>query len=221
MVYRRRPELIIFDLDGTILNSEPASIKCWVEALNDLGYEASAADILPFIGKNLKLIEAEARLRWENLDFKRAHDRKVELNEKINQRGVEIKPGVIRVLDLLDEAGIKRCIATSSRRNRSIRLLSQAEIYQRFGFLISGEEVENSKPHPEIFLKCMTRADVEPTASIVVEDSRFGIEGGRRSGAFTVLIPDLIAPDDEMLKNADRHFDSMHGLYDYLRKNLL
>ena len=113
MVYRRRPELIIFDLDGTILNSEPASIKCWVEALNDLGYEASAADILPFIGKNLKLIEAEARLRWENLDFKRAHDRKVELNEKINQRGVEIKPGVIRVLDLLDEAGIKTLNALS------------------------------------------------------------------------------------------------------------
>ncbi|MFB0917702.1 MAG: HAD family phosphatase [Clostridiaceae bacterium] len=215
MGHKGRPELVIFDMDGTLIDSEPASIESWVTALKEAGQDAVFEDILPFIGKNMKLIKKEAEIRWHGLDFEAIFKRQKELMIQNHNSGAVLKPGILEVLQLLEEQGIKKCVATSSTKSRAERIMKSLDLESRFDFLITGEDVIHSKPDPEIFLKCIEKAGIEPEKSMIIEDSKNGIIAARRSGAVTVLIPDIIKADDEMRECADHVFDSMDGFNKY------
>lgn len=218
MGHIRRPELVIFDMDGTLIDSEPASIESWITALKEAGRDADFEDILPFIGKNMSLIKKEAEIRWKGLNFEAIFKRQKELMIQNHNSGALLKPGILDFLTTLESLGIKKCVATSSTRNRAERIMKSLDLESRFDFLITGEDVINSKPDPEIFIKCFEKSMLKPLDAIIIEDSKNGIIAARRSGAVTVLIPDIIKPDDEMLKCADSVFDSMIGLNEHFRK---
>lgn len=211
------PGLIIFDLDGTIIDTEPTSMQMWVASAKEFGLDLTLEQAQQFIGLNNEAVgKLAAVMLGTDISFDAIFTRKRELSRQILDQGFDLKTGVMELLDTLDELGIPSCIATSSGKERSERYLKKAGLLDRFQFLISGEEVTHSKPHPEIFLRCIEKAGIEPGASMVVEDSRNGIIGARSSGAIPVLIPDIVPPDAEMIENADFLFDSLLGLRDYL-----
>jgi HAD superfamily hydrolase (TIGR01509 family) len=139
-----------------------------------------------------------------------------EITKQSYQEGVPVKEGVKELLDLLEDFGIRRCIATSSRKTRSEDILSRIGLLREFEFLLSGEEITHSKPHPEIFELAMARMGIPSTSTMIVEDSKNGILAAKASGAISVLIPDLLPVDAIMKENADLIFNSLLDLKDYL-----
>ena len=211
------PELIIFDLDGTIIDTEPTSIRAWIAAAGEYGLDLTEEQVLQFIGLNNPAIKVLAKDEFgADLPFDEIFLRKQELSRQEFDRGITLKTGAKEVLETVKELGIPACIATSSSKDRSERFLQRVGLWEYFEFLISGQDVTQSKPDPEIFLKCLEKAGVKPDSAMVVEDSKNGISGARRSGATTVLIPDVVKVDETMLENADFQFVSLLELRDYL-----
>lgn len=212
------PELIVFDLDGTILDTEPVSIQAWITAGQEYGVSITSDQIMPYIGRNADSIKDLAREQFgPEVPFAEIYHRKKEICRLEFARGVSLKPGVHELITTLSELGIRRCIATSSRKVRSENFLESHDLLREFEFVFSGEEVTRSKPHPEIFLRSMARAGVDPGRSMVVEDSRNGIIGARESGATAVLIPDVVPADEIMRGQADLIFEDLFQFRDHLK----
>lgn len=214
---RKLPELIIFDLDGTIIDSEPIAMEAWIRAGEEFGVSIQHDDLLPMIGVNGESNRRMMMDRFgEHFPFVPMLERVREITKQTYQEGVPTKEGIRELLTGLDNLGIRRCIATSSRKARSEDLLQRIGLLKEFEFLLSGEEITHSKPHPEIFERAMTRLGISPRETMVVEDSKNGILGAKASGAISVLIPDLLPVDDIMKENADLIFNSLLDLKDYL-----
>ena len=214
---RDLPQLIIFDLDGTIIDSEPVAMEAWIQAGQEFGILIKPDDLLPMIGVNG---ESNRRMMLErfgqDIPFEAMLSRVRELTKETYQAGVPIKEGVKELLTVLNDFRIRRCIATSSRKARSEDLLHRVGLLKEFEFLLSGEEITHSKPHPEIFELAMARLGIPPKETMIVEDSKNGILAAKASGAISVLIPDLLPVDAIMKENADLIFNSLLDLKEYL-----
>ena len=117
-------------------------------------------------------------------------------------------PGLIDLLAALERGGVPKAIATSSRRSFTQRILGKFQFEPRFEFLLTGDDVTDGKPHPEIYLKAAARFDLEPRALLVLEDSAAGLEAAKSAGAFAVGVPHAHSPADG-LTHADRIVDRL------------
>ena len=84
-----------------------------------------------------------------------------------------------------------------------IKQIEGAKIKVFFDTIVCGDDITKSKPNPEIFVKVATRLGANPAHTLVLEDSRLGLEAGKKGGMCTVCIPDLVTPDEEMKGNAN------------------
>jgi HAD superfamily hydrolase (TIGR01509 family) len=107
---------------------------------------------------------------------------------------VHTTPGLIVLLDHLKRAQLPAAVTTSSRRAYAERLLRNHHLLDRFAFLLTAEDVERSKPDPEIYRKAAMRFGVDPASMLVLEDSGAGVASARGSGAFVVAIPHEHSP---------------------------
>ncbi len=98
-------------------------------------------------------------------------------------------PGLIELLAALEQANIPKAIATSSRRSFTQRILGKFGFESRFKFLLTGDDVQEGKPHPEIYLKAAERLAVTPAKMLVLEDSQNGCRAAIAAGAFTIAVP--------------------------------
>ena len=81
--------------------------------------------------------------------------------------------------------------------------LKDSRFENYFDVIITGEDIEKTKPNPEIFLKALERLNIEPKKAIVIEDSIAGIKAAKNAGIFAIHVPDLKEPDEEIIKEAD------------------
>jgi len=115
---------------------------------------------------------------------------------------LERKPGAIELLDHLDSLAIPKALATSSPRSLAMSCLG--DLATRFAALAFGDEVEHSKPSPDLFLLAAQRLGVTPSDCLVLEDSEAGVRAARAAGMDVIMVPDLIEPSEEIAKMALR-----------------
>lgn len=111
---------------------------------------------------------------------------------------VPIKQGVVEILEYFRQKGIRLAVASSSSMKQITSNLSISGIDRYFEQIVSGEEVRNGKPAPDIFLMAAEKLGCGPEECLVFEDSENGVKAGRAAGCFTVMVPDQIAPGDEI-----------------------
>jgi HAD superfamily hydrolase (TIGR01509 family) len=171
-------ELVIFDCDGVLVDSEPIAIRIDVEMLAEVGLPMSEAEVIErFVGRSPEVIlaETEARLGHRLPDdwFERAEARirKAYLTE------LAPVDGIVEALEGID---LPVCVASSSGHDSLRFKLELTGLYGRFeGRIFSAAEVENGKPAPDLFLHAAARMGVDPSGCAVVEDSRYGVEAAR------------------------------------------
>nr|WP_303244096.1 HAD family phosphatase [uncultured Cellulosilyticum sp.] len=204
-------ELVIFDMDGLMFDTERIYYKAWQEAAQSKGYAITWEVYTQIVARNSRYIEKVLKqLLGEALPYKEIEeDKRQRSNQMIAEEGIGIKKGLLELLDALEQKGIKKAVATSSQREKALSYLSLAGIKERFDDIICGDEVMESKPNPEIFVKVCGRLGGTPEKTLVLEDSRLGLEAGKKGGMTTVLIPDLVQPDEEMKGNADYILNSL------------
>jgi HAD superfamily hydrolase (TIGR01509 family) len=122
--------------------------------------------------------------------------------EYIEKNSIEIKPGFFEMIELLDKAGIARAIATSSSKAFAGKKFAASGLVGKFSVVVCGDEVQNGKPAPDIFLAAAKKLGVTPQRCLVFEDSDNGIKAAHRAGMTIILIPDLKQPSKEIARLA-------------------
>ena len=125
--------------------------------------------------------------------------------------GIALKPGLVELLEYLALHEIPAAVATSSDREYAGFSLKAAGLDERrFALVVTGDEVENGKPAPDIYLEALRRLGVKPARSLALEDSDAGILAAARAGMISVLVPDLKPPSPAAREAAFRVLTSLH-----------
>ena len=191
---------VVFDMDGVLFDTERLCKDCWI-ALSKEYESPNMEEVYALcIGVN---VQATRQIVYENYgkDFPfEEYDRRASemYNRYIAEHGVPVKDGVRETLEALAKAGVKIAVASSTRREKVLRLLASAGIDRYFTAVVGGDTVTHSKPHPEIFLKACEALGVTPEEAIAVEDSHNGIRSAHAAGMAPVMVPDLLPVTEEM-----------------------
>lgn len=204
-------QLVIFDCDGVLIDSDRLTIKVDVSVLHDLGWPLSEAEVIDrFVGRSDRDAQAEIE----------AHlGRKLpagwnEHVERLYQEAfaAELTP-VAGVLEALDRIDLPTCIASSGTHEHLRYTLRLTGLYERFaGRIFSAEEVARGKPAPDLFLHAARRMGANPADCVVVEDSRFGVQAAREAGMHALAFAGGLT-SAELLEGPDTEvFEDMREL---------
>jgi beta-phosphoglucomutase family hydrolase len=174
---------LIFDLDGTLADTTPYHFIAWNLASKKFGIDMDKAFLRKFNGSPGKVIATEIIKKYGMED---AISIEEIIKEKIRQFDKfqhEIKP-IIPVTDIVRKYhGIfPMAVGTGGHRKTVIRTLETTGMKNYFDIIVTSNDVDNFKPHPETFLKCAEMMNVEPSHIEVFEDSNLGLEAARRAG---------------------------------------
>lgn len=189
----------IFDQDGLLFDTERIYQEAWVEAGRRQGVVIDPAVPRSFCGMGRKLIREIIRERYPELDWELYAKTAVDLawNKQLSSVPPP-KPGLMEMLEFCRANGIKTSVASSAPRHVVEHNLKAAGVIGYFDAITTGDEVENSKPAPDIFLLAATKIGVEPLLCCVFEDAFSGIRGAVAAGMGAVFIPDQSEPTDEI-----------------------
>ena len=201
---------VVWDCDGTLLDSEAQFAKAWQIVMKNYNVEISDERMLGYVGMDDKIVHAELSKDVNLPDFQTTmnmlHDA---IREKLSHKDLLFKDSAV-ALEYLRENNIKQGCASASPEKRLIQVLTDSNIIGYFESIYGGDMVENNKPSPEIYLATFHDLEVEPEEVLVIEDSPYGIESGKRSGA-QVLAIDRGMFSEEHLSYADYKLDALDG----------
>jgi HAD superfamily hydrolase (TIGR01509 family) len=206
-------EAAIFDMDGTLIDSEAVYIAGMQEAAETLGLalplELCHAMVgVPRDGCNVLLLNHYGP-DFDLQVFRGHYSNSVE--RRMKER-VPVKPGVVELLDFLAARGLPLAIATSALRATAERNLGRAGLLDRFAVLTARDEVEHPKPAPDLYLEAARRLGVAPGACVAFEDSSIGVIAAHAAGMRTVMVPDILPPTDEARAKSFHVAEDLHEI---------
>jgi HAD superfamily hydrolase (TIGR01509 family) len=201
----------IFDMDGLVLDTEPTYRAAWQAALDDMSLRGDENLFGRFSGQHFAAIKAILFAEFgDNFDV---HQFSLISSqywlEHVATHSIPIKPGVKDVLDFADFHNIPVGLATNSSERNARYCLGVANLLERFPIIVTGNDVRHPKPEPDIFYVAAERLNVDIKESIVFEDSCFGIEAAKKSGAYAVYVPSSTPPLSKALERCDWMVESL------------
>lgn len=183
---------IIFDLDGVLVSTDHFHYKAWKKITDQLQipFDEEVNNLLRGVSRleSLDIILDHAGLEVSDSEKKLLAEEKnqyyVEFLQELNETNID--PDVTSTLEILKEKNCKLAIGSSSRNAKFI--LERTKLKQYFDAVSDGNNISNSKPHPEVFLKAASYLMESPENCLVVEDAYSGIEAGNEAGMITVGI---------------------------------
>lgn len=194
-------QAIIFDMDGLLLDSEKLALVSF-EATREHFQLPDRYDVFEkLIGANALLAKEVLREGFAGLIEPEVFDavwqeRYLELT---TERPIPLMSGVENLLATLKAMGKPMAVATSSKTEGAINKLTAAGIYDYFSVLVGGDQVEQSKPKPDIFLLAAHKLNSDAKHCLAFEDSENGVKAAHAAGMTVVQIPDLIQPSADLL----------------------
>lgn len=211
MTKRNEIAAVIFDMDGLMFDTESIAFKGWKWAGEKSGFPLPESLIYQIAGNNLKSTRALLEKAMGS-DFDFHHVRQFRLQyaaEHIEKYGVPIKTGLYDLLDTLERLAIPKAVATSTERARAEGILAKANVLDRFRSIVCGDEIQNGKPAPDIFLAAAKKMNAIPEQCVVLEDSEAGIRAASAANMHPFLVPDLRMPADDALKMVSKTFSDL------------
>lgn len=206
----RQPHAVVFDLDGTLIDSEALVRTGYMAAAPRFGIDMTDEHFLSFVGLNRDANDARLReLYGANFPIDAFY---AQVREHVGDQPATLKPGALDVLNRLDALALPYALATSSQRPWVDRHFEAYDLTKRFRAIIARGDVENSKPHPEPYIKAAAALGTLPELTLAVEDSHAGVASAHAAGLMTVMAPDLLPATDEMRAKALFVVNSLHDV---------
>lgn len=190
---------VIFDMDGLMLDTEILSRRAWNRAMADWNLVIPDVTFRKMVGRTIVDV---AKILQEDLQADLPIDQIVQrrseyLEEQISQVGISLKPGLIDLLDWLEERHIPKAVASSTVREMVVHKLSVVALGDRFQAIVSRDEITRGKPAPDVFLSAARDLAVPPRECVALEDSDPGIVAAHAAGMIPIMVPDQFQPTAE------------------------
>lgn len=182
---RRRLRGVIFDLDGTLVDTSSDHIAAWRQALSESGVKKSQREIWMEFGKTSKDIALALLPKEISQNAGRVAGRKDELFLKMGYRSAETIPGAKKVLSALKAKRIKIAVCSSNPHVTVERLLKRFRMISLVDVYVTMDDVRRGKPAPDILLLAARRLGLRPSSIIVVGDSVYDVAAGKAAGMRT------------------------------------
>ncbi len=194
---------LIFDLDGTIIDTEKYYRMAWPQAFEEAGYKMTDDQYLfirslgrPFVQETLKKFSGDSNFDYEKM----VQIRNVYLNRLIEQNGLQTKKGAEELLSFLKANGILTCIATASPEAKARNFLQRTGLLQYFDRIVSARDMKEGKPSPDVYLFAVNQIGLKAEECLAVEDSPNGVLSASRAGLDVIMIPDQAPCDGDTKK---------------------
>jgi HAD superfamily hydrolase (TIGR01509 family) len=182
-------DALLFDLDGTLVDTESIALETGLAAFAAHGHPVSRAFLQSLVGKDDPTAETLVRAAYPGIDLDAVNAmHRAAFADRVD-RGLPLKPGVA---DLLAAVRLPCAIVTSSRREGAHRKLGIAGIAQAFAHVVTLEDVTAPKPAPDPYTLAASLFGVTPARCLVFEDSETGAEAAHRAGCVVVQVPDVV-----------------------------
>ena len=197
---------VLFDLDGVVLKSMDQHLQAWQYAFNQVGLKISAQEFYELEGRGVRWVTEELATRY-NLDSAlKALITKTKMDYYNQIYKPEFYPGLFELLTLLKKKHIKTAIISGANRVRIDELLA-GPLQGYFDTAVSSDDVTNTKPYPEPYIKGAAKLQVHPADCIVIENAPLGIRSAKDAGMTVIAVRTTLA--DEYLRQADYIVDDI------------
>ena len=210
---------VIFDMDGVILDSEILVLESWKRAAELWGLAGIEEIAKRCLGVNAQ-VTAEIFLQeyGRDLDYDalKALMRTVYW-DAVQEGKLQLKPGVLQLLNYLKSEGFLIGLASSTQEETVRKELTLMGVIEYFDHITCGDMLKKSKPEPDIYLMACHGLGIEPSGSFAIEDSYNGVRSANSAGLSTIMVPDLVAPTEEMKRLCCAVLPSLLDVIDYLK----
>ena len=213
-------QAVIFDMDGTLIDTEKYYRIFWPKALAEFGYHMTDEQALSMRSLGRPFAPAQLK-KWfgEDLDYYAVRQRRKDMMEEcLDREGIRRKPGALKLVQRLRADGITTAIATATDPERTAKYLKLTGLEGYFDRLISATQVKEGKPSPDIYLFACEQLGLAPEDCLAVEDSPNGVLSAYRAGCKVVMVPDQTRPEEEMKKYLYAVAESLDEVYEIICK---
>ncbi|WP_427041976.1 HAD family phosphatase [Fusobacterium sp. SB021] len=208
-------KLIIFDMDGLLLDTESIANEAWYKAAEIYHFNLTEDIIRNIKGATASaiynIVKKFTGTKTDEFLLKKKELEKIIIQEK----GIKLKKGALELLKYLKGKNIPTIVATSTYKSVAEKELKETEIYNYFTNFIYGDEVVNGKPNPEIFLKACRKFNVLPENAVVFEDSVLGLKAAIAGNIRCIVVEDTIKLTAEENKLTFKKFNSLLEAVDF------
>src|SRR6478609_6967242 len=214
------PSAVIFDLDGVLADSEPWWNQIDAKLLAEYGVRYRGEYHRNVLGVSYRLAAEFYKKAFHiSLSVEELMRRRGEIATDFFANRVSLFPSAKMTLEQLREMKLPLAVATSSVSASARPLLDRTGIRSLFSVLITGDEVQQGKPHPDIYLRAAKKLGISPEACLVIEDSLAGITAGKAANMRVAAIPDRRFVDPrEYEKEANYVLGSLSEIPDLIRR---
>lgn len=213
---------VIFDMDGLLFDTEIVYYEASQMVADQVGFPYDKELYLKYLGVSDEEVWANYHQIFasfgENNVQKFINDAYEETIRRFSLGAVQLKPGVIELLDFLEEHRIPKVVASSNQRHIIELLLEKNQLTNYFETIVSAENVKRAKPDPEIFLLAHEYLGTKKQETLVLEDSKNGILAAASAEIPVIMIPDLLAPSEDLQQKTLAVLSSLHEVPGYLKK---
>jgi HAD superfamily hydrolase (TIGR01509 family) len=189
-------EAVFFDMDGLMVDSEPEWFQSEIEVTRPFGYTWTDEDQVACLGGPLSRVGAYMRDKCDGAQSAEYFTQQLIHTQALKMRGnTPTMPGALELVRELQEHGIKTGLVSASPRIIVDAVLDNLG-HDLFPFSISSNDVENTKPHPDCYLKAASMTESNIQNCLVFEDSLTGMNAATSSGAFLIAVPHLVTIEE-------------------------